>query len=147
MNGMDMPNEAVKNNKRLLPLVYFLLAIFLMVLLHFLLPIVKWRWWPWNLVGIAPMLTGVALNTLADNQFKQHQTTVKPFQSSSALVTDGVFRVSRNPMYLGMTCFLVSLGSWLASLAPLVVIPIFIWWLTVKFIIPEEHGLAEHPNR
>ena len=138
-----MADEVVKRDKRLLPPVYFLFAIILMVLLHFFLPVVQWHWWPWNLIGVAPMLIGVALNIVADSQFKQHKTTVKPFQPSSALVTGGIFHVSRNPMYLGMICILSGLGLWLASLTPLVVIPLFAWWLTVKFIIPEEHGLAE----
>ncbi len=138
-----MADEMVKRDKRLLPPVYFLCAIILMVLLHFYLPVVHWRWWPWNLVGAAPMLLGVAMNIVADNQFKRHRTTVKPFQPSSTLVTDGVFGVSRNPMYLGMVCIMIGLGVWLASLTPLVVIPLFAWRLTVTFIVPEEQALAE----
>ena len=133
----------VKRNRRLLPPVYFLFAMILMVLLHFFLPVAQWFRWPWNLVGAALILLGVALNIVADTQFKRHKTTVKPFQPASALVTDGVFRFSRNPMYLGMVCIMIGLGICLASLTPLVVIPIFVWRLTVTFIAPEERGLAE----
>ena len=138
-----MADEVVKRDKRLLPPVYFLFAIILMVLLYVFLPVVQWFWWPWNLVGLAPMLLGVVLNIVADTQFKRHKTTVKPFQPSSALVTEGLFRVSRNPMYLGMVGILSGLGICLTSLTPLVVIPLFVWWLTVQFIVPEEQGLAE----
>ena len=63
------------------------------------------------------------VNLLADRTFKKHDTTVKPFERSNALVIDGVFGISRNPMCLGMTliswvsrCFLVRsrhLPSWL----------------------------------
>ena len=137
-----MADEVVKRDKRLLPPVYFLFAMILMVLLYFFLPVVQWFWWPWNLVGIALMLLGVALNIVADAQFKRHKTTVKPFQPSSALVTEGVFRVSRNPMYLGLVGILLGLGICLARLTPLVVIPLFVWWRTVQCIVPEEQGLA-----
>lgn len=133
----------MKQDPRLLPPVYFLFALILMVLLHFFLPVVHWFWWPWNLAGIAPMLLGVALNIVADAQLKRHNTTVKPFHPSSALISDGVFRVTRNPMYLGMVCILIGLGICLASLTPLVVMPVFAWWLTVQFIVPEEQGLAK----
>jgi len=138
-----MADEATKQDARLLPPVYFLFALALMVLLGFFLPVVHWSWWPWNLSGMVPVLLGVALNLAADTQFKRHKTTVKPFQPSSALITDGVFRVSRNPMYLGTVCILTGFGICLASLTPLVVIPLFAWWLTVQFIVPEELGLEE----
>jgi hypothetical protein len=44
----------------------------------------------------------MALNITADRQFKRRHTTVKPFQRSSCLVTNGVFRWTRNPMNLGI---------------------------------------------
>jgi protein-S-isoprenylcysteine O-methyltransferase Ste14 len=140
---MNMADEAVYSKKRFLPPVYLFLAIMLMVLLNFLMPVARWFWWPWNLAGIAPVLVGVALNIVAVKQFKRRKTTIKPFQPSSTLVTDGIFRVSRNPMYLGMVCILVGLEICLASLTPLVFIPLFVWSITLRFIVPEEEGLAE----
>jgi protein-S-isoprenylcysteine O-methyltransferase Ste14 len=133
----------MKQSTRLLPPVYFLCALIVMAMLNFSVPAMHWIGSPWNLTGIAPILVGAALNIVAYTQFKRHKTTIKPFEYSSALVTDGVFRTSRNPMYLGMVCILTGVAIWLASLTPLVVIPLFAWWLTVKFIIPEEDGLAE----
>jgi protein-S-isoprenylcysteine O-methyltransferase Ste14 len=47
------------------------------------------------------------LNLVADRQFKLSATTVKPFEASSALLTDGAFRYSRHPMYLGMVGILL----------------------------------------
>ena len=91
----------------------------------------------------SPLLVGVLLNVVAANQFKRRKTTVKSFQPPSALVTDGIFRVGRNPMYLGMVCILIGLGLCLASLTPLVVIPLFVWSINRRFIVPEEEALAE----
>ena len=133
----------MKRTNRLLPPVYFLSAMILMVLLRLFLPIMGGRWWPWHLGGAVLIFLGAALNIAADNQLKQHNTTVKPFQPSKALVTEGVFRFSRNPMYLGMVGILTGLGILLASLTPFLVIPIFAWWLTIRFIVPEEQSLME----
>ena len=132
-----------KQNGRILPPVYFFVAVVTMVVLRFLFPFVHWAYWPWNLVGIVPILVGAAIVGIADKQFKTHQTTVKPFQLSSALVTDGVFGFSRNPMYLGMILILTGLGICLASLASLLIIPVFGWWITVRFIAIEERSLAD----
>ena len=88
------------------------------------------------------MVVGGILNLLADRQFKQRGTTVKPFEPSSALVTDGIFRYSRNPMYLGMYIFLAGLGIGLGSALPFLVIPVFAVWMNLKFVVPEEEMLA-----
>jgi protein-S-isoprenylcysteine O-methyltransferase Ste14 len=126
-----------------LPPAYFVLAIVLMVLLRVLAPVARWSWWPWNLVGLVPVVAGLVLGIAGDAQFKKRGTTVKPFQRSSALVTDGVFRVSRHPMYLGMVCVLVGMGIGLSSLTPLLVIPAFAWWMNAAFVIPEERSMEE----
>lgn len=139
-----MADQSSNRHKRILPPEYFLFAVALMVLLHIALPVVRWIPWPWNLAGIVPLLIGAALDVAADRQFKRHQTTVKPFQTSTALVTDGVFRFSRNPMYLGMVLILIGIGMFLATLLPFVVVPIFAWWMTVRFIAVEERDLEQH---
>ena len=87
---------------RLLPPAYFFAAIVLMLALHFLVPGASLISFPWRLIGILPVAAGIALNVDADRQFKALKTTVKPFQEFDALATDRSFRLSRNPMYLGM---------------------------------------------
>src|SRR5262245_27473611 len=129
-------------DRRLMPPVWFLLALLAMVALRVVLPVAHWSWWPWNLVGLAPMLAGLVLNVVADGQFKRHRTTIRPFERSSALVTGGLFGLSRNPMYLGMACFLLGLAICLSSATPFLVIPVFVWWITTRFIVPEERGLT-----
>ena len=132
-----MPNQ----QKRVLPPVYFLVAIVAMVALHLVMPVYHWLSWPWKAIGALPIVLGLLILLIADNQFKRHETTVKPFQSSATLVSDGVFRLSRNPMYLGMVLVLIGIGIGLASVTSLLVIPVFVWLLTVKFIVVEEQSL------
>ena len=75
--------------------------------------------------------------------FRRRGTAIKPFQESSALVTDGVYRFTRNPMYLGMVIGLTGVACMLGTVTPLLVIPIFIWVIRTRFIRVEEGMLAE----
>lgn len=115
----------------------------LMALLHLLIPLVKFVPPLWNLLGILPLACGIALNLLADRAFHQAETTVKPFETSSALLTTGVFRASRNPMYLGYVLILIGVGLLLRSLTPFLVIPVFCFFMARVFIRAEERMLRE----
>lgn len=70
--------------------------------------------------------------------FKLAGTTIKPFQESKTLVTTGIFRFSRNPMYLGFALILVGAAILLGSLTPFFVIPVFVILTEKQFIISEE---------
>ncbi|MBN2438533.1 MAG: isoprenylcysteine carboxylmethyltransferase family protein [Deltaproteobacteria bacterium] len=125
------------------PLTCFLLGIVLSVALHCLLPLQRVIAFPWRLAGLVPLLAGIVLNLLADQALKQHGTTVKPFEKSSAFVTDGVFRISRNPMYLGMTLVLLGIALLLGSLTPLAVVILVPILFDRVFISPEEKMLEQ----
>ena len=129
--------------KKLLPPSYFFAAILLAVLLHFLLPVYQLLTFPWRLLGLAPLLAGIALNVLADQAFKKRGTTVKPFETSSALVTGGVFAITRNPMYLGMILILFGVAALLGSVTPFITVPLLAALLDRVFISPEERMLED----
>jgi protein-S-isoprenylcysteine O-methyltransferase Ste14 len=129
--------------KKMLPPTYFICTIGLAVSLHFLFPVRHFISLPWRILGLIPLAIGLALNLLADQAFKRHNTTVKPFAESSALVTDGVFNVSRNPMYLGMVLILLGVATLLGSAAPFAVIPVLAVLLERIFIVPEERMLED----
>ena len=138
-----MADQTTPGRTEFLPPTYLVMAIGLMALLHFTVPVAHWLSWPWRAIGGLPVAAGLVLTLIADGQFKRHATTVKPFQSSRFLVTDGVFALSRHPMYLGMVAALAGLVILLASITPLLVIPVFVWWIQSRFIIPEEKSLSE----
>jgi protein-S-isoprenylcysteine O-methyltransferase Ste14 len=98
---------------------------------------------PWDLLGLLPLVLGAALNVVADQAFRAAKTTVKPFQESAALITDGVYRVSRHPMYLGFVLILLGLAILLGSLTPFLVVPVFAVLMDRVFIVVEERMLAE----
>ena len=129
--------------KRQLPPTYFLGAIVAAVALHFLLPVRQLLLFPWRLIGIAPLLIGIVLNLVADKSFKKHDTTVRPFEESSKLVTGGVFGITRNPMYLGMSLILLGIALLLGSATPLIVVVVLPVLFDRVFITPEEKMLED----
>jgi protein-S-isoprenylcysteine O-methyltransferase Ste14 len=129
--------------KTLLPPTYFLAGLCLMAALAFALPVAAVLPWPWRVLGVAPIAAGVWLNWAADRAFRARGTTVRPFERSSALLTDGVFRISRNPKYLGMILILVGVATLLGSLSPFLVAAGFAAIIEARFIPVEERMLAE----
>ncbi len=95
--------------------------------------------WPlWLLAGLAGLLEGSAV--LA---FVRRRTTVNPLtpQRSRVLVVSGFYRVSRNPMYLGMLCLLLAWAWWLQQWPALLGPLLFVLWLNRFQIAPEERAL------
>lgn len=129
--------------KRVLPPVYFFVTVGVMLGLHFLWPWGRFLHAPFVWIGLLPILLGIVINMIADSEFKRLGTTVKPFQQSSALVIRGPFRFTRNPMYLGMVLILVGSATVLGSVGAFVVIPVFVWVITVRFIHAEESMLEQ----
>jgi protein-S-isoprenylcysteine O-methyltransferase Ste14 len=125
------------------PPVYLFLSIAIMVLVHFLLPGKKILAFPWNLLGLIPLTLGIVLNLVADRSFKNHETTVKPIEESTALITTGAFRLSRHPMYLGFVLILFGIGLLMGSLMPHVVVPVFAIFMDSIFIRFEEKKLEQ----
>jgi protein-S-isoprenylcysteine O-methyltransferase Ste14 len=88
-------------------------------------------------VGITVMLAGVV-------SFRRAETTVNPLkpETATALVTSGVYRYTRNPMYLGMLVVLLAWAMFLSAPATLVGIVMF-WLYIERFQIrPEEKALV-----
>ncbi len=75
--------------------------------------------------------------------FRRAGTTVDPFGESRLLVIAGPYRITRNPMYLGLLLTLSALVLWLQSLPGLLLPLLFVWVITHRHIIPEERRL-EH---
>ncbi len=92
---------------------------------------------------IAFALAGIALVSVCALQFRRARTTVNPMRPArvTALVETGPYRFSRNPIYLGDALILVGWGLWLANLASLASIAVFVAYLNRFQIAPEERAL------
>jgi protein-S-isoprenylcysteine O-methyltransferase Ste14 len=128
-------------NKKIFPPTYLLMSIIVMIALHFLFPVATLIASPWTIFGIVPIGLGVTLNLVADRMFRQAKTTVKPLAESTVLVTGGVFRFSRNPMYVGFVLILGGIAVVMGSLTPFLAPLLFVCLMNRLFISPEERML------
>ena len=127
-----------------LPPVWFLPFNALLVLLDRLCPIVQLLDQPVSYVGWLPILTGTSICLIAAGQFRAHRTTIRPFCANSALITTGLFRFSRNPIYLGMVLSMLGVAINAGSFSALLVPPLFAIALQLGFIRPEERALQQY---
>ena len=87
---------------------------------------------------------GLVLMGLAVFEMRRHRTTVIPHLQPSNLVTSGIFAISRNPIYLGDALFLLGFNLMVYSHPGLLLlVPVFMWIITHRFIGPEEKRLND----
>ena len=114
----------------------------------------------WVLRGIGPQLSlppgakytavgalavaGVVIAALGIQAFRQSRTTVNPLkpEQASALVTGGIYRITRNPMYVRMASALLAWAVYLSALLPFLGVLAFVLFITRFQIQPEERVLA-----
>ena len=127
----------------LVPPLYLVGAMLAMVLLHFYFPVWEFGAPGARYVGIALIVIGVVFGFWAVFLFRRANTGVVPFTAATFLVLRGPYRYTRNPMYVGMALVLLGSAVYLASLAPFLVLPLFILFINNRFILAEEAMLEE----
>lgn len=95
-----------------------------------------------TLVGAGLIGLGLAITLLAAAQMALARTTIIPRQDPSALVTTGLFAVSRNPIYLSDVIMLSGVILWLDAILALPLLAGFAWLLQTRFIRDEEARLT-----
>ena len=135
--------ESNQSPPRIMPPAYLLIAVVVMVALNYLLPGQQIVLGPWRWAGVVGIVAGFAIVFRIWLIFQRRKTTIVPGQQSSELVTSGLFRISRNPIYLAMVILLVGVAVSLGSLTPWLVIPVFIFIITRNIITLEEAMLQE----
>ena len=130
---------------RVPPPVYALLAGIAMWLLDRHLPIAHLWDPPWTQIGSLLVITGIAIDGWAIAAFFRVRTTLNPMHPERAtqLITTGLYRYTRNPMYLGLLLVLTGWACLLGSAGPFLALPIFVWTLSALQIVPEEAAMAE----
>lgn len=90
------------------------------------------------------ILAGIAISALGFFSFKRAGTTVNPMKpdSSSTLVDTGIYKLTRNPMYLGFLLVLIAWAIFLANWLSFLLLPLFILYMNRFQIEPEERALA-----
>jgi protein-S-isoprenylcysteine O-methyltransferase Ste14 len=91
-----------------------------------------------RVLGLALIVLGVAVLVPAPLLFLRYRTTIVPHREASALITGGPYRISRNPMYLGLTLGYVGLALVVNQLWPLLLLALPLWVMQTKIIPIEE---------
>ena len=96
-----------------------------------------------NIFGSFMIISGLIIILSAIILFKKYQTTITPLNPSNAtkLITDGIYKFSRNPMYLGLLLVLSGISTILNPIGGFFLIPLFILYLNFFQIIPEENAM------
>ncbi len=84
---------------------------------------------------------GIILMALAIVEFRKHRTTIHPHDTPTSLIRSGIFKRSRNPIYLANVLILTGLILLFDAVLSLPLIPILVWVLEKRFIVPEENRM------
>jgi len=79
----------------------------------------------------------------AVRRFRSTGTSLQPWEPTTTLITDGPFRLSRNPVYIGYTLLYLGVGFWVNSAWPLVLLPLVLW-LMHRLVIAREEAYLDH---
>jgi protein-S-isoprenylcysteine O-methyltransferase Ste14 len=95
-------------------------------------------------IAILLLILGLTVLISAVSLFRKDKTTVNPLSPEQAtkLVTDGIFKYSRNPMYLGMAFILGSIAVFFNLIGGIILIALFYFYITKFQIIPEERAMS-----
>jgi len=118
-------------------------ALVAMAILHQAAPLLRLPGWPPKLAGVGLGLAGLSLSLIGRRQFRRRGTTIDTFAAPQTLVRDGLFRHSRNPIYLGLALLLLGIALSFGSVAPLLVWIGFCVLLDRYYIPLEERYLRE----
>jgi len=93
-----------------------------------------------RIAGAVLIASGLGVMLLAATQFLRHRTTVLPRETPSAMIDSGIYRLSRNPIYLADALILAGAAlRWDAG--GLILVPLFMAIIRNRFILGEEAGL------
>ena len=98
-----------------------------------------------NFFGSIMIISGFIIILSAIILFKKYKTTITPLNPSNAtkLITVGIYKFSRNPMYLGLLLVLLGISFMINIIGGFLLIPLFILYLNLFQIIPEENAMVD----
>ena len=98
-----------------------------------------------NFFGSIMIISGFIIILSAIILFKKYKTTITPLNPSNAtkLINGGIYKFSRNPMYLGLLLVLLGISFMINIIGGFLLIPLFILYLNLFQIIPEENAMVD----
>ncbi|MBG7602416.1 MAG: isoprenylcysteine carboxylmethyltransferase family protein [Gammaproteobacteria bacterium] len=126
------------------PLIAAIIAVCMWLLQRYL-PVMELMPVEWRGVGLLFVAIALVIDLWSLFLFIRARTTFHPLKldDTSSLVTSGMYRFTRNPMYLGLLLLLTGVAIWLGGLTPFLMLPLFVWIISNHQIIHEERILEE----
>lgn len=121
----------------------FFILLILSIVLNFVFPIMVIVQAPYTYPGIILIGFGIVMNVWADYLLHKRKTTVLPFGSPSSLIVSGPFRISRNPIYLGMVAVLLGIAILFGTLVTFLFPIVFLAIIETMFIPVEERNIGD----
>ncbi len=130
---------------RVPPVLQVIVIAFAMYVVSGLFPNLQVMVFGTNWLASSLAIVGIALAIMGVLAFKKAQTTVNQHtpEKSAHLVISGIYRYTRNPMYLGMLLILLGWAFYLSNVAVLFMLPIFIMYMSRFQIVPEERFMRQ----
>lgn len=123
--------------------VLLLIAVLITVALQRLAPLPFFPALPSRILGAILFLGGLSLGMPAFRGMLKARTSPNPHRPTNALVFDGTYRITRNPMYLSMLIIYAGLSIFFQNPWFILFLPILAWMFTVWVIVPEEKYLEQ----
>lgn len=133
----------LKGHRTLTRLVELGILLVLPIIAHLFLPIMFLILSPYRYFGILLMVLGLIMAIAASKVFRAAGTSFKLHGDASHLVTEGPFRMTRNPMYLGMLMWFVGVSVLLGTLSPFLFVALLFVLINYVIIPMEERSLRE----
>ncbi len=125
------------------PPLWLVIAVVAMFILNTYFPGYRYTSSVWQMVGGLVIFAGLLLLVWAGGLFKKADNDLRPFKDIKALVNSGIYRFTRNPMYLGLALILLGCALTTGALSTLLVVPAFMLVIQFRFIVYEERMLTE----
>lgn len=131
-------------NLKIPPPVVGLIVALLIYLLDKFVPSLKIDFTAFHYLAYFLFFIGLLIEAWSVWLFFRAKTTVNPLKpaNSKVLVVEGMYKFTRNPMYLGMLILLVGWSLWVGNPLGLPMLLCFVWYLTRFQIKPEERALT-----
>ena len=124
------------------PLIYVVLFGF-GLLLHQIAPLTIPPMIPARIAALIFLGGGVLLAIWSNLLFRRAHTSLVPIKPTTALVVTGPYRLTRNPMYLGLLCVYIAVALWLGLVWALILVPLVVLAVQRLAIAKEERYLAQ----
>ena len=128
----------MEKKRKIIPPVYLVLTLALMWFCHRFIPVLQYIDEPVVYLGVILVLFGVLMAAVSAAKFKLVKTGLQPFEEATSLVTSGFYRVTRNPMYMGMFMMLSGVAVLMGSVGAWLPVPAFVLIIRNNFVLGEE---------